>query len=121
MSSPIRQRPHTPSPRRLRHRTAALRDRIHAMDYASSGTLHARTRPCGKANCRCAGDPSAWHGPYHDWTRWQEGRLAHRAVTPDQARLIQHAIANRREIDRLLAEWEEETVAEILGLSRSTR
>ena len=91
------------------------------MDYASSGTVHSRSRPCGKTNCRCAGDPGAWHGPYHDWTRRQAGRLVHRAVSPEQARLIQHAIANRREIDRLLAKWEEETVAEILGVERSTR
>jgi hypothetical protein len=91
------------------------------MDYVSSGTLHVRTRPCGKPNCRCAGDPAAWHGPYHDWTRRQDGKLTHRTVSSEQAVLIEHAIANRRAIDRVLAQWEEETVAEILGLPRLTR
>jgi Family of unknown function (DUF6788) len=109
-----------PSPRRLRQQTTDLRRRISAMDYVSSGTLHSRTRPCGKTNCRCATDPDAWHGPYHDWTRRKDGRLVHSAVSPDQARIIQRAIANRREIDRLLARWEDETVAEILGPDRST-
>lgn len=109
-----------PDPRRLRQRTAALRRRISALDYASSGTLHSRTRPCGKANCRCASDAEAWHGPYHDWTRRKDGRLVHNAVSSDQAALIERAIANRREIDRILALWEAETVLEILGADHSS-
>jgi hypothetical protein len=104
----------------VRQKTAELRRRIEAMDYVSSGTLHSRSRPCGKPNCRCAGDPSAWHGPYHDWTRRKDGRLIHSAVTDDQARLVRRAIANRRAIDRLLAQWEAETVLEILGPDRLT-
>ncbi len=115
------KKPKKPDPRRLRQRTADLRARISAMDYVSSGTLHTRTRPCGKANCRCALDPTAWHGPYHDWTRRRNDRLVHRAVSPAQATLVQHAVASRREIDRLLARWEDETVAEILGTHRATR
>jgi hypothetical protein len=109
------------SPRRLRQQTADLRRRISALDYVSSGTLHSRTRPCGKTNCRCAEDSDAWHGPYHDWTRRKDGRLVHSAVSPEQARLVQRAIANRREIDRLLARWEDETVNQILGPDRSSR
>ncbi len=117
----MKQRTEKPSPRRLRHRTADLCRRIGAMDYASSGTLHSRTRPCGKTNCRCAADSKAWHGPYHDWTRRKDGRLVHSAVSPEQASLIRRAIANRREIAHLLARWEDETVAEILGDDRSSR
>lgn len=113
-------RDHKPVLRRLRQRTAALRRRLAAMDYVSSGTLHSRSRACGKPNCRCAHDPEAWHGPYHDWTRRKNGRLVHSAVTDDQARLIRRAIANRRAIDRLLAQWEDETVSEILGRDRVT-
>jgi hypothetical protein len=115
------KRTEKPNPRRLRQKTASLRRRINAMDFASSGTLHSRTRPCGKANCRCAADEDAWHGPYHDWTRRKDGRLLHNAVSSEQARLIHRAIANRRKIDRLLARWEEETAAEILGRDRSSR
>ena len=110
----------TRSPRRLRQQTADLRRRINALDYVSSGTLHSRTRPCGKTNCRCAEDSDAWHGPYHDWTRRKDGRLTHSAVSLEQASLIRRAIANRREIERLLARWEDETAAEILGGNRSS-
>jgi hypothetical protein len=114
------KREHRPSARKLRQRTATLRRHIAAMDYASSGTLHSRTRPCGKTNCRCATDTDAWHGPYHDWSRRKDGRLVHSAVSSAQARLIKRAIANRRKIDELLARWEDETVAEILGPDRSS-
>jgi hypothetical protein len=91
------------------------------MDYACSGTLHSRTRVCGKPNCRCTTGPDAWHGPYHDWSRRKDGRLVHHAVSPEQADLIRRGIANRREIDRLLAEWEEETAAEVLHPGDSSR
>jgi hypothetical protein len=40
--------------------------------------------------------------------------------SPEQTRLIHRAIANRHEIYRLLARWEDETVAEILGPDRSS-
>ena len=44
-----------------------------------------------------------------------DGKLQHRVVSPDQARLLQRAIANYREIHSLLARWEEETASEILS------
>lgn len=111
---------HKPGLRRLRLRTAHLRRRLAALDFVASGTLHSRSRPCGKPNCRCAKDPAAWHGPYHDWTRRKDGRLIHNAVTEAQARLIRRAINNRRAIDGLLAQWEAETAREILGPERVT-
>ena len=116
----MKKRTEKRNPRRLRQQTTDLRRQIGAMDYVSSGTLHSRTRPCGKTNCRCAQDAEAWHGPYHDWTRRKHGRLVHNAVSPEQASLIRRAIDNRREIERLLVRWEEETVAEILGGVRSS-
>ena len=103
-----------PRLRRLRQRTAALRRRISAMDFACSGTLHTRTKSCGQAACRCATDPTARHGPYHEWSRRKDGRLVHSTLDPAQLLLVQRAIANRREIERLLALWEDESTREIL-------
>lgn len=112
--------PGKPSTRRLRQRTAKLRRQISAMDYACSGTLHSRTKSCGQATCRCATDPAARHGPYHEWSRRKDGRLVHSVLAPDQVSLIQRAIANRREIGRLLASWENESTLEILRLNPVT-
>lgn len=99
---------------KLRRRTQDLRRRISAMDYLASGTLHSRTKVCGRPNCRCAKDPRARHGPYHEWSRRSEGRLVHRILTAEHAELIARAIANYHELLELVARWEEETVAHML-------
>jgi hypothetical protein len=99
---------------RIRRRTKALRQQIAGKDYASSGTLHVRTKVCGRPNCACATDVAARHGPYYEWTRRVDGKLVHRVVTAEQARLIERALANYRDIGKLLARWEHETVQEIL-------
>lgn len=108
-------RPRQPNQRRVRQRTKELRGAIDGMDYLASGTLHTRTKVCGRKNCRCADDPAARHGPYHEWTRRQQGRLVHSVITTEQAQLIARALANYREVKTLLALWERETAAEILS------
>lgn len=99
----------------MRLRTKALRRAISAMDLVASGTLHRRTKSCGRAGCRCEDDVSARHGPYLEWTRRRDGRQALSVLTAHQAALVEEAIANRREIERLLAEWELHAEAVILG------
>ncbi len=99
---------------RIRQRTLELRRAISAMDYVASGTLHSRTKVCGRANCRCADDPSARHGPYHEWSRRTGGRLVHRVITAQQAEIIARAIVNHRKVQQLLALWAEETASEVL-------
>jgi hypothetical protein len=104
-----------PSIRRIRARSKKLRRLIGQMDYVASGTIHVRTKVCGKKNCKCATDPEQRHGPYHEWSRSKNGTLEHRVVTAAQARLLQKAITNYREILSLLARWEDETASEILA------
>ena len=104
-----------PSRKRIRARSQELRRLIGRMDFVVSGTIHVRTKVCGRKNCKCATDPAQRHGPYHEWTRSKEGKLQHRVVTPEQAQLLHHAIANYRQIQALLARWEEETASEVLN------
>jgi len=94
---------------------AKIRRRIGRMDLACSGTLLTRLKTCGKSNCRCAKDPHARHGPYHEWSRREGGRLIHSSVSPEQAEQIRQAIGNYREIQELLKRWERETAAIILN------
>jgi len=110
-----------PSRSRIRQHTIELRRAISAMDFVASGTLHTRTKVCGRKNCRCAVDPDARHGPYYEWSRRQEGRLVHSMVTPAQAQLFTHAMASYREIQRLLTRWELETAEEILNPNDAER
>ena len=99
---------------RIRQRTKELRRTINNMDYLASGTLHRRTKACGRPNCRCAQDPSARHGPYYEWSRLEGRRLIHSVLSQEQASWIKHAIANYRKVQKLLRLWERETTAEIL-------
>ena len=100
--------------RRIRQRTKDIRAAINALDYVSSGTLHTRTKVCGRPNCRCAQDPAARHGPYFEWSRRIQSRLLHRVISEPQAQWVQRAIANHRLILRLLSEWEQHTAEELL-------
>ena len=102
-------------PSAIEARTQALREAIAGMDFVVSGMVSTRMKPCGKANCRCAKDPSAQHGPYREWHHYQDGRLMHKTVTPEQYTILEGAVANHREILRLLAVWEQETVDLVLS------
>ena len=101
----------------MRRRTKELRRAINAIGYVASGHVHLRSKLCGRDNCQCARDPAARHGPYYQWSRRQDGRQVHSSLTAAQAELLERAIANRRRIQELLAEWERETMAEILQLT----
>ena len=101
-------------PPSIEARTQELRESISGMDFVVSGMVSTRTKPCGNSRCRCAGNPAAYHGPYYEWHHYQEGRLVHKTVTPEQYAVLEGAVANHREILRLLAVWEKETVELIL-------
>ena len=104
-----------PSRTRVREHTRELRRAISLMDFVASGTIHKRTKVCGRQNCRCATDPAARHGPYYEWSRRQDGRLVHSVITPAQAQFFTQAIQNYREIQQLLRLWERETAKEVLN------
>jgi hypothetical protein len=101
-------RPETVIKRAL-ERIARIREALSAIDYLCSGTLLQRTKVCGKPGCRCAQDPSARHGPYYEWGHMKGGKLVHRTVTPEQATILQLAIANHRKAKKLMQAWEDET------------
>src|ERR1043165_1381592 len=102
--------------RRLRRKTEEIRDAIHAMDFICTGSMNVRMKVCGKPNCQCATDPEARHGPYYEWARYEDGRLAHHNVTQDQAEAIDHAIANYRQVEELLERWIAASIEEITAM-----
>ena len=95
--------------KKTRQRIARIREAISGVDYLCSGTLLKRTKACGKPGCRCAKDPNARHGPYYEWGHMQDGKLVHRIVSPEQAVILQQAIDNYRNVQKLLRNWEAET------------
>ena len=95
--------------KQARQHIARLRETLNGIDYLFSGTLLKRMKVCGKPGCRCAQDVNARHGPYYEWGHMKAGKLAHRIVSPEQAELLDLAIANYRRVQKLLREWEVQT------------
>ena len=95
--------------KQARERIERIRRALGGIEYLCSGTLLKRTKVCGKPGCRCATDPSARHGPYHEWGHMRGGKLVHRSVTAEQAALLEQAIANYRNARKLMQAWEDET------------
>ena len=106
----MHQKPEELIRRQAAFRIVRIQDRIRAVDYICSGSLVLRTKLCGKPSCRCANDPAARHGPYHEWGFMEDGRLTHRMVSAEQARFLKRAIANYRRVLRSLRDWEGQTV-----------
>ena len=64
--------------------------------FIRSGSLAPRYNYCGKANCRCHGDPPQPHGPYFQWTAKVDGKTVNRRLTAREAQLYREWIANDR-------------------------
>ena len=90
-------------------RIDGVRGALAQFDLVCSGTLTTRTITCGKPTCRCHDDPSARHGPYHQWGHMQDGKLVHRYVSAQQAIVLRQAIKNYRAVKKLLRRWESAT------------
>jgi len=95
--------------KQTREKIGRIRAALTGIEYLCSGTLHQRTKVCGRPTCRCAQDPLARHGPYYEWGHLKGGKLVHRVVTPQQAHLLQQAIDNQRLVKKLMRAWEEQT------------
>lgn|SRR5579859_4319903 len=93
------------------HRKAAeaireIRRRVGEFELVCSGTLLRRYKTCGRSSCRCARDPDARHGPYYEWSRLENGRLAHTTLSTEEGQQMAQAIRNYRWLRRLTRVWE---------------
>jgi hypothetical protein len=90
--------------------TAEARRRIAkqlaVIDHVLPGSVTVRTGPCGKAACRCHGEPPRLHGPYISWTRKIDGKTVTRLLTDDQWADYQGWFANSKRLKELVAELE---------------
>jgi len=80
---------------------------IAEIGFIRAGSVASRFNYCGKANCRCHGDPPQPHGPYWQWTAKVGGKTVNRRLTPRQAERYQEWIGNDRRLRALLNELRE--------------
>ena len=93
--------------RTYRSLTAELAD----SGFISLGSVVVRETSCGKPGCRCQGDPPRRHGPYYQWSRAVAGRTVSRRLDEREAELYRGWIANRRRLERIVAQMEEVSAA----------
>ena len=74
--------------------------------FALPGTILERHIRCGKSGCRCAGDPSALHGPYYQWTRKVNGVTRTRLLSAAQMARYRSWFENARQVRSLARELE---------------
>ncbi len=89
--------------------------------FISPGSLVSRYTSCGKPGCRCQADPPQRHGPYYQWSRAVAGKTVSRRLNEADAELYRSWIANRRRLERIIAQMEQtSTAAGELLLSQAT-
>ena len=74
--------------------------------FVLPGTLLYRQARCGKARCRCHGEPPVLHGPYWSWTRKVSAKTVTRRLSDEQREDFQPWFDNARELRRLSSELE---------------
>jgi len=78
--------------------------------FALPGSLTVRAYPCGKANCRCKGEPPQLHGPYAFWTRKVDGKTVTRILSEDELVDYQPLFDNARKLRALASDLQELTL-----------
>ena len=89
----------------------ALAAELAGLGFISQGSVVVRYTTCGKAGCRCQGDPPRRHGPYYQWSRAVAGKTVSRRLTEREAELYRGWIANRRHLKEIVARMEEVSAA----------
>jgi hypothetical protein len=72
--------------------------------FVRPGSVAPRYNYCGKANCRCHGNPPQPHGPYFQWTAKVDGKTVNRRLSPREAELYRDWIANDRRLRAMVDE-----------------
>jgi len=96
-------------------RTLAARQRRIAAEladigFALPGSLTVRAYRCGKANCRCKGEPPQLHGPYAFWTRKIDGKTVTRMLSDDEVAEYQPLFDNAAKIRALVSDLQQLTL-----------
>jgi len=89
----------------------ALAAELAGIGFISQGSVVVRYTSCGKAGCRCQGDPPRRHGPYYQWSRAVAGKTVSRRMSEGEAELYRGWIANRRRLEEIVARMEQISAA----------
>ena len=80
---------------------------LEEIGFALPGSLTVRAYRCGKANCRCRGEPPQLHGPYAFWTRKVDGKTVTRMLSEDELPDYEPLFDNARKLRDLVSQLQE--------------
>ena len=87
-------------------RYETLKAELARLGLVRPGSLVERYMPCGKASCRCMGEPPVLHGPYYQWTHKIRGKTATIRLSKAQAVRCKDWIRNHRHMKKLVRKME---------------
>ena len=87
---------------RLRELYHDLMARLPAIGFIWRGSITERWLTCGRADCECATNPHARHGPYLYWTSKEKGHSVAKLLHPPESEILQEWVNNRKEVDGIL-------------------
>ncbi|MGH2669432.1 MAG: DUF6788 family protein [bacterium] len=110
-----------PTVAQLKRRRAALLRRLPDPGGVVRGSVTERLMRCGKATCRCQGDPRARHGPYrHLVTTVGRGKTRAVLLSATEARQVRARVADWRATLEILEQVSELNVALLAARRRQT-
>ena len=86
-------------------------EQIFKMDYILTGSITVKYGPCGKVSCRCANDKKYWHGPYHIWTRKENGKTVTQSLSESQVEFCKEAINNMQKLKIQIEKWKQKSIS----------
>ena len=88
----------------LRRRRNEICEELASIGALRPGSLVARYRKCGKANCHCAKEEGGGHGPSWSLTRKVDGKTVTKIIPPSAVSQTQEHIAEYRRLRDLTGE-----------------
>ena len=89
----------------LERRIETIRKQLASVGELRPGSLSEQYNVCGKAGCRCKGEPPQKHGPYYQlgWTR--NGKSTTRFVRRSELATVRRQLKNYARLQSLVQEW----------------
>jgi hypothetical protein len=90
------------------HTYRALAADLAQVGFISQASIVHRYTSSGNPGCRCHGAPHTQrHDPYYQWSRGVAGKTVSRRLNQSEAELNRSWIANRRRLERVIAQMEQ--------------
>jgi hypothetical protein len=82
-----------------------LKQAISRLGDLRPGKLSQQYNVCGKADCRCKGDPPQKHGPYYQLSFTRNGKSSTQFVRKEDLAVVRQQLRNYQRLRELIDRW----------------